>query len=308
MKLGNSGGNNKGKKYLVIKGNEPITEENQIKGDAFNDWFAREYGSLRKNIKFKDTSYDDEIFHETYLRIINKILLGGLEINDYASYFHRSYFTNKIQLAIKENRFVDFDMERFQGIDETEENIGIMKKQEMLSIEIIKYVQETWPEDYKLFKLSLEEGLTLPQVAEITGVKVHVVQRKLSLIKNQIKRVFENKIPKQDGRKTKKAKDIYNVSPKATLEDFSQETPICIKEPKAVVPKSSKVIEPVISNLASSESEIILQLINEKKVVLYSMYEDLLLMMEKQQQNLFRLQNILQMTANNLSNTLNQQL
>ena len=82
MKLGNSGGNNKGKKYLVIKGNEPITEENQIKGDAFNDWFARKYGSLRKNIKSKDTTYDDEIFHETYLRIINKILLGGLEIND----------------------------------------------------------------------------------------------------------------------------------------------------------------------------------------------------------------------------------
>lgn len=68
------------------------------------------------------------------------------------------------------------------------------------------------------------------------------------------------------------------------------------------------MIEPVISNLASSESEIILQLINEKKVVPYSMYEDLLLMMEKQQQNIFRLQNILQMTVNNLSNTLNQQL
>lgn len=308
MKLGNTGGGNLGKKYLKIKGDEVITPENQLKLDAFNKWFSDNYLFLKKRItKQQNGTFDDEVFHETYIRIATKILYGGLNIKDYAFYFHRSYFTNTIQLSIKENRFVEFDLGLIQQIDESEENIEIMKKQEMLTTEIKEYVQKTWPEDYNLFKLSYEEGLTLSEVTAATGMKFRQVQNRLSIIKNQIKKEFEDSLPKQDSRKVKQAKNVYCDSGNATLEEFSNETIVCVKEPKADIWPSNKIKKPINANSIPSESEIILQLINDKKVVPYSMYEDLLLKIEKQQQNMYRLQSVMEHTANNMMNTLSKQ-
>ncbi|MFV0331847.1 MAG: hypothetical protein ACK5M3_09265 [Dysgonomonas sp.] len=192
MKLGNTGGNNKGKKYLIIKGDEPITQENQEKADAFNFWFEKVYSSLKRQISSQDQSCDDEVFHETYLRIVNKILHGGLEIKDYASYFHRSYFTNKIQIAIKENRFVDFDLERVQRIDESEENIEIMKKQDDTIQAIKDFVKEHYPNDYDLFISNMIDRITYPDLSVQTGLKEYVVQRKVSAIKNALRNEFAN--------------------------------------------------------------------------------------------------------------------
>lgn len=151
----------------------------------------------------------------------------------------------------------------------------------MLTTEIKEYVRNTWPEDYNLFKLSCEDGLTLYEVTAATGMKFHQVQSRLNIIKNQIKKEFEDSLPKRDSRKVKQAKNIY-----------------C---------ESDKIKKPINANSSPSESEIILQLINDKKVVPYSMYEDLLLKIEKQQQNIYRLQSVMEHTDNNIMNTLSQQ-
>lgn len=208
MKLGNTRGNNKGKKYLIIKGDEPITQANQQKADAFNKWFEREYTTLKKNVASQNTICDDEVFHETYLRIVNKILHGGLDIKDYTSYFHRSYFTNKIQLAIKENRFVDFDLDRVQRVDESEENIEIMKKQEDTIQAIKDFVKEHYPNDYDLFMGNMVDGITYPKLSEQTGIKEHVIQRKVSAIKNALKKEFANISLPHKNRHTAKTTQI----------------------------------------------------------------------------------------------------
>lgn len=227
MRLGNTGGKNLGKKYLKIKGDEPITQANQQKTDAFNKWFEREYASLKRNILSKDTVCDDEILHETYLRIVNKILHGGLVINDYASYFHRSYFTNKIQLAIKENRFVDFDLSHLQQIDESKENIEIMKNQEETIQAIKDFVKEHYPNDYNLFMGNMVDGITYPKLSEQTGIKEHVIQRKVSAIKNALKKEFANiSLPHKNRHTTKTTQIVFKQK-----EEYVQEVEL--------IPKSS---------------------------------------------------------------------
>lgn len=210
MRLGNTGGNNKGKKYLIIKGNEPITHENQQKANTFNAWFEKEYASLKRKIASQDTICDDEVFHETYLRIVNKVLHGGLVINDYASYFHRSYFTNKIQLIIKENRFVQFNIELIQQIDESEVNIEIMKNQEVTIQKIKDFVREHYPNDYDLFISNMIDGITYPELSAQSGLKEYVVQRKVSAIKKSLRTEFANiSMPKKNKHTSKSSQIIF---------------------------------------------------------------------------------------------------
>lgn len=208
MKLGNTGGKNLGKKYLKIKGNEPITRANQQKADDFNKWFEKEYTTIKKKIAGQNTVCDDEVFHETYLRIVNKILHGGLEIKDYALYFHRSYFTNNIQLAIKENRFVDFDLEQVQQIDESKENIEIMKKQDDTIQAIKDFVKEHYPNDYDLFISNMIDGITYPELSGQSGLKEYVVQRKVSAIKEAVRKEFANISMPHKNKHTSKATQI----------------------------------------------------------------------------------------------------
>ncbi|PXV62625.1 DNA-directed RNA polymerase specialized sigma24 family protein [Dysgonomonas alginatilytica] len=190
MKLGNTGGGNLGKKYLKIKGNEVITPENQLKVDAFNKWFSDNYLFLKKKITSQGGGFDEEIFHETYIRIATKIVYGGLEIKDYAFYFHRSYYTNAIQLAIKENRYADCEFIQFNIVDESEENIEIMKKQEETIQAIKDFVKTNYPGDYDLFIGNMIDGVTYPELSVKAGIKEYIIQKKISEIKNALKKEF----------------------------------------------------------------------------------------------------------------------
>lgn len=208
MKLGNSGGKNLGKKYLKIKGDEIITPENQLKVDAFNKWFSDNYFFLKKKITSQGGVFDDEIFHETYIRIATKILYGGLEIKDYAFYFHRSYYTNAIQLAIKENRYADCEFIQFNIIDESKENIEIMKKQDETIQDIKAFVLSHFPSDYDLFVSNMIDGLTYPDLSEQTGIKAYVIQQKISTIKSAIKKEFASISLPHKNRHTAKTTQI----------------------------------------------------------------------------------------------------
>lgn len=103
MRMGNSGGKNKGKKYLKITGNETITIENKLKADVFVAWFGENYQSLKKELIQKET-LDEDILTDTYLRIHDKILYGGLIIENYKAYFHRAFFTNYMQNVINQQK------------------------------------------------------------------------------------------------------------------------------------------------------------------------------------------------------------
>lgn len=147
MTLGNTNGNNKGKKYLKIRGGEIITPENQIKYDKYSSWFESNYQKIRLNVSISST-YNDDIFNETFVNISNKILYGGLEISDYQSYFSRAYFTNHIQF---ESRVCDT-----VSISATHDQLEIMSDNrqdgsDMLGV-VMTYVERKYTQtQYKIF-------------------------------------------------------------------------------------------------------------------------------------------------------------
>lgn len=277
MKLGNSGGGNRGKKYFLrrdIEGMEP-SSENRSKADNYNKWFCKNRDSLIRAIKAKNT-YNEDTFSETYLRISEKILFTGLEMQDARAYFHRAYYTNYIQIKTVENRYVGSELKEYSLIsDNSDEYLDIMRKKEDLYNEIVAFVHNNFPDDYEKFRMNTEDGMTLVEIAEKVGLKAYVVQKKLSAIKRAVKNKFGEKIPKVSGRKiarTKRADRIDDVS----LEEFSNNctptTVIKTGKKEDVAPEKTHTIKPS----PVSESDIILRLIEEKKVVPYSMYQELI--------------------------------
>jgi len=119
MKFGNSGANNKGKKYIKIKPGAIATPENQVKADKFKDWFGKTYTRLQTELINKDT-YNEDILNDTFLRIYDKIRFGGLEIANYKAYFHRDFFTNFMQDTINHSQGITTSLDNHDKIDEND--------------------------------------------------------------------------------------------------------------------------------------------------------------------------------------------
>lgn len=218
MQLGNSNGDNKGKKYLKIKGDEPIKKENQHKLNLFNEWFTSSHLSLKNQLIAKNY-FDEDVFNETYLRISMKILYGGLDIREYASYFHRAYYTNQIQISIKENRYIRVGLDNIKdSIDESNEQKEIMEKQEKLHAKIIEFIKTKFPEDYELFWLNMEEGIKYDELAEQLKIKAYIIQKRLCTVKDQVRKTFGYKFSKR--RKWKLGK----INPKDKTNDIDFES------------------------------------------------------------------------------------
>jgi len=154
MKLGNTGGKNKGKKYLKITGNEIVTEENRQKANSFAIWFGNHYERLQRELIAKNTIDEDQM-NETYLKIFEKILYGGLEILDYKSYFHRAFFTNYIQSSVKKNRIERAFLTEDHAvviIDESDEEAERNALKDELYKDVLQYVRNKTDEAvYNLF-------------------------------------------------------------------------------------------------------------------------------------------------------------
>lgn len=191
MVLGNSGGGNKGKKYLKIKGNEVITPENQNKADSFKIWFGSMYKTLQKELISKDT-YDEDVLNDTFLRLHDKILYGGLVIADYKAYFHRAFFTNYIQHAINKNKLsekiIEFDYST-DVIDESEDNIKIEIQEILLSSDVMDYVSRKYPKaQFELFKMyvSLKPCINYSELSNITSLSTSRISEIISTIRRDI--------------------------------------------------------------------------------------------------------------------------
>ncbi|HCO67487.1 MAG TPA: hypothetical protein DIT04_07010 [Dysgonomonas sp.] len=155
MRLGNLAGQNRGKKYLKISGSESITPENQAKANNFAKWFSRNYEQLKRELVAKKTVDEDQM-NDTYLRIYEKIIYGGLDISDYKAYFHRAFFTNYIQNSIKRSeieRYFVSDEKAVEIIDEDEEDEEeINQQKQLLFDEITDFIKECYPSEiYEVF-------------------------------------------------------------------------------------------------------------------------------------------------------------
>lgn len=187
MLLFNKNRNNKGKKYIRKK--KDIDLVFAEKAELFNQWFKDNHSPVMDYLK-DCQHFDGDAFNECYLKIYDNVLYSGLEIENYRSYFIRSYFTILMDSKQKQNRFCeiqpnhdkeDIDPEYFSEIDE---------KQKLLESDILDYVYSKYNiRDFELFKMymNLKPAVNYSMLSEITGIKKHNIQRTISKIKKDLK-------------------------------------------------------------------------------------------------------------------------
>lgn len=184
MILGNSNGNNKGKKYLKIKGNEIITPKNQALFDNYSFWFNTNY--LKIQSKIPTLSYDPNVFNETFLNIANKILYGGLEISDYQSYFSRAYFTNQIQTASKINNQISLS-ELYDQCDTVGNHSDIM---EMFDT-VMSYVKRKYTSNqyiiFHTYFTQFGDKTTFRTLSKDLDVSTFIIHKTIKTVLNDIR-------------------------------------------------------------------------------------------------------------------------
>lgn len=191
MRLGNSGSNNKGKKYIKIKPGAVATPENQIKADLFKTWFGQWYTRLQIELLRKDT-YDEDILNDTFMRIFDKIRFGGLEIKDYKAYFHRAFFTNFMQKVINNNQGTTTSLEyNHDQVDDSESDEEIIQIKTALEHDIFEYVLQRYPiREFELFKMyvRLKPAINYEELSGITALSVSRISEIISKIRRDIQR------------------------------------------------------------------------------------------------------------------------
>lgn len=191
MILGNSFGKNKGKKYFIRrKHNHNPDILHAEEAERFNEWFGRNYLALMQDLKSK-YAYGEDAMNDTYIRMYESILYSGLEINDYKSYFFRSYYTNYVNDSMRNNRYTPL-LPNFDKSDTDSEYFAeIEAKQQKLENDIFNYIYSNYDiRDFELFKMyiTLKPAVNYISLADITGVKLHNVQRIIAKIKKDIRR------------------------------------------------------------------------------------------------------------------------
>lgn len=189
MKLGNTAGKNKGKKYLKIKGDEVITVENQAKADHFKYWFGEMYNRLRNELIQKGTC-DEDVLNETFLRIHDKILFGGLFIKDYKAYFHRAFFTNYMQVVIDQSKGILSGIDGLDFEEDIDSDLPLIEAKARLENDIFDYVHSKYSlRDFELFKMyiRLKPTITYTQMSGMTGLSVTLISDAVSKIRKDVR-------------------------------------------------------------------------------------------------------------------------
>ena len=188
MKLGNSGANNKGKKYIKIKPGTIATPENQAKADIFKEWFGTLYSRLQTELINKDT-YNEDVLNDTFLKIYDKIRFGGLEILNYKAYFHRAFFTNFMQINIRESQGITTPLDNHDKIDDSENDEELIKNKWELESDIFDFVYSKYPiHEFELFKMyvRLKPAINYADLSVITSLSQSRISEIISKIRRDI--------------------------------------------------------------------------------------------------------------------------
>lgn len=193
MRLGNSQGNNRGKKYIIRgKHDGKSLEKSRTQANKFSLWFASAYTSLERELKYK-TIFDDDVLNETFLRIYENILFAGISIEQYRAYFMRAYFTNYVQGNIRASRFGELPAS-FDQPDIPDYNHELEMAQKRLEEDIFTYVYQRYNvREFELFKMyvCLKPAVNYATLADLTNMKAHQIQFVISKIKKDICRNSE---------------------------------------------------------------------------------------------------------------------
>lgn len=203
MRLGNSKGNNKGKKYFMRGGNSLIpVKGGEESADKFKCWFEKAYPSLVRELRQKSI-YDEDAMNDTYLKIWENLMYSGLRILDFRSYFMRSFYTNLMNTTIRGNRYCEMT----PGYDEADAgstyDLDLERRQQKLELDIFDYVYDKYSvREFELFKMymCLKPAVNYGVLSEITALKTHQIQFTISKIKKDLCRHKEFLVRRREAR------------------------------------------------------------------------------------------------------------
>lgn len=155
----------------------------------FTQWFDSSYGQLRKQLSVRG-SLDEDTFHDTFLRMYQRIKRGG-DIEDFTSYFFQSYQRNRLKRSLFEGRFSHPDTFFFEMLslyDESGEELELEQETERLAFDILKFVKTQFSfEEYRLFRLNtVEPGCSCSELARYTGMSSSYIYRRMMVVKKAI--------------------------------------------------------------------------------------------------------------------------
>lgn len=185
MILGNSNGNNKGKKYRK----EYLDEVLAVEAEVFNKWISQNLYTVICFLK-KTNIYDEDVLNDTYEKIYEKILYSGFNGSDYRSYLYRAYYTNYVNSNVQNNRFTELLPIHDNNNIDTDYFAEIEKKQSKLEADIMDYIYSNYElREYEIFKMyvNLKPAVNYKTLAKITGLKYHHVQTIIAKIKMDVK-------------------------------------------------------------------------------------------------------------------------
>ncbi|MDU1904673.1 MAG: hypothetical protein E6772_07810 [Dysgonomonas sp.] len=202
MILGNTNGNNRGKKYLKNK-NICHSKCYPDKAIHFNTWFEENIRPLKVQLfnKYHHISNED-IFNDTYLRIYERIYYTGFQIADYRSYFCRAFYTNHVQEISKYNRFIDFEPNINIHDEDNLPEKEIEQQHRLLEEDIFDYVYHNFDiREYEIFKMYMRLKIQgkymnyeiLARIINNEEYKVHNIQAIISKIKKSVSKEFSDR-------------------------------------------------------------------------------------------------------------------
>ncbi len=187
---GNSGGRNRGKKYIRGAAALPPSAESEERAQAFARWFAREEESLLAYLS-KRGDFDAESYGAAYLSVWDAIARKGAVLTNYRAYFLRTYFTTRLSRRVsdrkQEARHVP--IEEARGLHSPSEG-GEDEKSPLPSLdEVLDYVRAEYPGEgaaYFEIYVALWPDVTYDRVAEIAGVTRFAVWSAMGRIRRDL--------------------------------------------------------------------------------------------------------------------------
>lgn len=154
----------------------------------FDRWFGAEYYRLRRQLS---TFYplNEDVFHDTYLRVRQCLLFSGEEMADYTAYFLESYRCNRLKRSLFEARYYHPEDSFFQALgEEPGQEQEAQKEVEQLATDILKYVKEiSTSQEYRIFCLkSAFPGCSYNELSLYTGMSVSALYRRVAALKTAV--------------------------------------------------------------------------------------------------------------------------
>lgn len=154
----------------------------------FDCWFGAAYYRLRRQLS-AFSPLNEDVFHDTYLRVRQCLLFSGEEMVDYTAYFLESYRCNRLRRSLFESRFYHPEDSFFQSMtEEPGQETETQKEVEQLATDILKYVREiTTPQEYRIFYLKTTfPACSYGELSLYTGIPVSTLHRRVSALKTAV--------------------------------------------------------------------------------------------------------------------------